>query len=116
MTRHHATSEGNVPFTADEEAEQDAVDLEYSSGALQRAKDDKIASIDKQTGLDIISIAGNKEKQQNRSSAFFVALHRKEDVASYVALFIAIDELIDDGNAREVRCEKAKTLTELEAI
>ena len=31
MTRYHATPEGNVPFTAEEEAEWDAKEAQYAS-------------------------------------------------------------------------------------
>lgn len=37
MTRHHATSAGNVAFTAVEEAEWDAMEAEWASGADDRA-------------------------------------------------------------------------------
>ena len=36
MTRYHATSEGNVPFTAEEEAEWDAQEASYAAGADDR--------------------------------------------------------------------------------
>jgi hypothetical protein len=31
MTRFHATPEGNIPFTAEEEAEWDAMEVQYTS-------------------------------------------------------------------------------------
>ena len=37
MTRYHATLEGNVPFTPEEEAEWDAREAEYAAGANDRA-------------------------------------------------------------------------------
>jgi hypothetical protein len=37
MTRYHATPEGNVPFTPEEEAEWDAQEAEYAAGAGDRA-------------------------------------------------------------------------------
>jgi len=37
MTRYHATLEGNVPFTPEEEAEWDAMEAEYAAGANDRA-------------------------------------------------------------------------------
>ena len=37
MTRYHATPEGNVPFTAEEEAQRDAEELAWSNGAFDRA-------------------------------------------------------------------------------
>ncbi len=37
MTRYHATPEGNVPFTPEEEAEWDARQAEYAAGANDRA-------------------------------------------------------------------------------
>jgi hypothetical protein len=37
MTRYHATPEGNVPFTPEEEAEWDAREAEYAAGADDRA-------------------------------------------------------------------------------
>lgn len=36
MTRYHATSNGNVPFTAEEEAEFDAMEAEWAAGANDR--------------------------------------------------------------------------------
>ena len=36
MTRYHATPEGNVPFTAEEEAEWDAMEADYAAGADDR--------------------------------------------------------------------------------
>ena len=37
MTRYHLTKNGNVPFTAEEEAEWDAMEAEYAAGANDRA-------------------------------------------------------------------------------
>jgi hypothetical protein len=37
MTRYHATPEGNVPFSPEEEAEWDAQVAEYEAGADARA-------------------------------------------------------------------------------
>jgi hypothetical protein len=37
MTRYNATAEGNVAFTADEEAAWDAEEAEYAAGADDRA-------------------------------------------------------------------------------
>ncbi len=37
MPRYHFTKDGNVPFTAEEEAEWDARDLAWESGADERA-------------------------------------------------------------------------------
>lgn len=37
MSRHHVTSEGNVPFTPEEEAEWDTMEAEYAAGANNRA-------------------------------------------------------------------------------
>ena len=37
MTRYHATPNGNVPFTPEEEAEWDAEEAEYAAGANDRA-------------------------------------------------------------------------------
>lgn len=36
MTRYHATSNGNIPFTAEEEAEWDAIKAEYDAGSDER--------------------------------------------------------------------------------
>ena len=53
MTRYHATPNGNVPFTPEEEAEWDAMEAEYAAGADDRAaaevreeRDDKLAASD----------------------------------------------------------------------
>ena len=40
MTRHHATPNGNVPFTAEEETERDAEEAAYLAGADDRAAAD----------------------------------------------------------------------------
>lgn len=37
MTRYHATPNGNVPFTSEEEAEWDAMEAEWAAGANDRA-------------------------------------------------------------------------------
>tara|TARA_R110000803_G_scaffold37814_1_gene81653 strand:- start:36 stop:314 length:279 start_codon:yes stop_codon:yes gene_type:complete len=37
MTRYHATSNGNVPFTSQEEAEWDTMGTEWAAGADNRA-------------------------------------------------------------------------------
>ena len=37
MTRYHATPNGNVPFTPEEEAEWDAMEAEWAAGAEARA-------------------------------------------------------------------------------
>ena len=53
MSRHRATSEGNVPFTPEEEAEWDAKEAQYIAGADDRAaakvrteRDAKLAGTD----------------------------------------------------------------------
>ena len=48
MTRHHATPEGNVPFTAEEETERDAEEAAYLAGADDRAAAE---ARDKRNGL-----------------------------------------------------------------
>ena len=40
MARHHATPNGNVPFTPEEEAEWDAMEAEWAAGANDRAAAD----------------------------------------------------------------------------
>jgi hypothetical protein len=40
MTRYYATPEGNIPFTAEEEAEWDAADAAYAAGANDRTAAD----------------------------------------------------------------------------
>ena len=37
MNRYHATSEGNIPFTAKEEADWDAIESQWSASANDRA-------------------------------------------------------------------------------
>jgi len=37
MTRHHCTSDGNIDFTAEEEAAQDVLDKAYADAAPARA-------------------------------------------------------------------------------
>ena len=36
MTRYHATPQGNIPFTAEEEAARDAAEAEWAAGADTR--------------------------------------------------------------------------------
>ena len=36
MSRHHAPANGNIPFTAEEEAEWDAAEAEWAAGADDR--------------------------------------------------------------------------------
>ena len=40
MSRYHLTKNGNVPFTAEEEAEWDAREAEYAAGADDRAAEE----------------------------------------------------------------------------
>ena len=40
MPRYHATSKGNIPFTAEEEAEWDAQEAEWEAGADDRAAEE----------------------------------------------------------------------------
>ena len=40
MTRYHATPNGNVPFTPEEEAEWDAKEAAYAAGADDRAAEE----------------------------------------------------------------------------
>ena len=40
MTRYHATPNGNVPFTPEEEAEWDLMEAEYAAGADDRAAEE----------------------------------------------------------------------------
>ena len=53
MARHHMTANGSVPFTADEEAEQDAIEAAWATGANDRKaaevraeRDTKLAASD----------------------------------------------------------------------
>ena len=48
MTRHHATPEGNVPFTAEEETARDAEEAAWAAGADDRAA---VAARDKRNDL-----------------------------------------------------------------
>jgi hypothetical protein len=38
MTRYHTTPEGNIPFTAEEEAEFDAIEAEHATKQAERAR------------------------------------------------------------------------------
>jgi hypothetical protein len=60
MTRYHTTSNGNVPFTAEEEAEWDLMEAEYAAGANDRAaaevrkeRDEKLAATDWRASSDL---------------------------------------------------------------
>jgi hypothetical protein len=48
MARHHATSEGNIPFTAEEETERDAEEATWTAAADDRAAAE---ARDKRNGL-----------------------------------------------------------------
>ena len=48
MTRHHATPEGNIPFTTAEETARDAEEAAWAAGADDRAAAD---ARDKRNGL-----------------------------------------------------------------
>lgn len=56
MTRFHATPEGNVPFTAEEEAEWDAWEADANSRKaedVRRERDELIAKSDWMAGSDV---------------------------------------------------------------
>ena len=60
MTRYHATSNGNVPFTAEEEAEWDAMEAEYAARAddrkaeeVRRERDEKLSATDWRATVDL---------------------------------------------------------------
>ena len=60
MTRYHATSKGNIAFTAEEEAEWDAMEAEYAAGADDRAaakvreeRDKKLVATDWRASSDL---------------------------------------------------------------
>jgi len=64
MTRYHTTSNGNVPFTPEEEAEWDAQEEEYAAGADDRAaaevrkeRDAKLAETDWTASTDVTMTA-----------------------------------------------------------
>lgn len=58
--RYHTTTNGNVPFTPEEEAEWDAKELEHAAGALDRAKAAKLTAI-------------HAEKSRARDAGFLVS-------------------------------------------
>ena len=60
MSRHHATASGNVPFTAEEETEWDAAEVEWASKADDRAaaqnretRNNLLADTDWMSGSDV---------------------------------------------------------------
>ena len=64
MTRYKATPDGNVPFTADEEAAWDAKESEYVAGADDRAaaevrteRDAKLSATDWTASTDVTMTA-----------------------------------------------------------
>ena len=64
MTRYKATPDGNVPFTADEEAAWDAKETEYAAGADDRAaaeirkeRDSKLSATDWTASTDVTMTA-----------------------------------------------------------
>ena len=60
MTRYHATPEGNVPFTAEEEAARDAEEAEWAAGAddrkaeeVRQERDSLLSETDWMAGSDV---------------------------------------------------------------
>tara|TARA_R100000951_G_scaffold53218_1_gene44911 strand:+ start:2206 stop:2484 length:279 start_codon:yes stop_codon:yes gene_type:complete len=60
MTRHHATAQGNVPFTAEEEVEFDAAEIAWNNGTSdrlaekeRRKRDGLLAKTDWRTSSDL---------------------------------------------------------------
>jgi hypothetical protein len=60
MARHHATPEGNIPFTAEEEAEWDAMEAAYAAGAdtrkaavIREERNAKLAATDWTQAADV---------------------------------------------------------------
>lgn len=60
MARYHATPNGNVPFTPEEEAEWDAMEAEWAAGAddraaveVRRERDIKLAASDWRASSDL---------------------------------------------------------------
>ena len=60
MARHHATPEGNVPFTAEEETARDAEEKAWADGSATRAwadlrqqRDQKLANTDWRASSDL---------------------------------------------------------------
>ena len=66
MSRHHATAEGNIPFTAEEEAEWDAQAAIYAAGADSRKaaevraeRNAKLAATDWTQAADVPQVVKN---------------------------------------------------------
>jgi len=60
MSRHHATAEGNIPFTAEEEAEWEAEAAIYAAGAdsrkaveVRRERNKKLSATDWTQASDV---------------------------------------------------------------
>ena len=60
MARHHATPEGIIPFTAEEEAEWDAMEAAYAAGAdtrkaavIREERNAKLAATDWTQAADV---------------------------------------------------------------
>ena len=60
MARHHATPEGNIPFTAEEEAEGDAMEAAYAASAdtrkaaeIRTERNTKLAATDWTQAADV---------------------------------------------------------------
>ena len=60
MARHHATPEGNIPFTAEEEAEWDAMEAAYAASAdtrkaaeIRTERNTKLAATDWTQAADV---------------------------------------------------------------
>ena len=67
MTRYHATPNGNVPFTPEEEAEWDAMEAEWAAGADARAKKEAVAQINQTFEEEIAAIKDGYTEDEIKS-------------------------------------------------
>ncbi len=71
MTRFHATPQGNVPFTAEEEAARDTAEAEWLAGAserkaesIRRKRDELLSKCDWMAGSDVTMSDGWRAYRQ----------------------------------------------------
>ena len=82
MTRYHATTEGNVPFTAEEEAARDAEEAAWNSGADDRAAADVRIQRDKQLSECDWVVTKAKETSTNVPAAWKTYRQELRDISA----------------------------------
>ena len=112
-------------MTPEEVSEYEA-SLPTQEELLQQAKDTKCKLVDSATANSIITLAGDLKQQANKQ-AKSSQLIRKESLGTITdeekitldyldGLFVQIETLIADGNAKELEIQACTTLEELDVL